>query len=205
MILTLTNQAVFVTLSVVKLRPLAPSHLFLTLNHADVIGDQSDHQSQNAWFRCALCAAISGEISILLQTGAESWGRFCVPRICRWESNMLSEHLFLLNDCLCVLAFSLSLLSVIFLFCIHYVNKFDCSFTECFTDNSFLYMHLFNPCKQFAAIVISILKALQIKLQIELPEANRCNMCKNLPIILNLGPIVYQCTNSFKSRAIGYH
>ena len=24
--------------------------------------------------------------SILIQTGAESWGRFPVPRICRWES-----------------------------------------------------------------------------------------------------------------------
>ena len=30
----------------------------LTLNHADVIGDQSDAVTQNAWFRCALCAAI---------------------------------------------------------------------------------------------------------------------------------------------------
>ena len=37
------------------------------------IGDQSDVVIQNAWFRCALCAAISGEISILIQTGAESW------------------------------------------------------------------------------------------------------------------------------------
>ena len=27
----------------------------LTLNHADVIGDQSDAVAQNAWFRCALC------------------------------------------------------------------------------------------------------------------------------------------------------
>ena len=60
----------------------------LTLSHADVIGDQSDAVTQNAWFRCVLCAAISGEISILLQTGAESWGRFPVPRICRWESIM---------------------------------------------------------------------------------------------------------------------
>ena len=50
------------------------------------IGDQSDAVTQNAWFRCALCAAISGEISVLIQTGAESWGRFPVPRICRWES-----------------------------------------------------------------------------------------------------------------------
>ena len=45
----------------------------LTLNHADVIGDQSDAVIQNAWFRCALCAAISGEISILIQTGAEGF------------------------------------------------------------------------------------------------------------------------------------
>ena len=58
----------------------------LTLNHADVIGDQSDGVTQNAWFHCALCAAISGKISILIQTGAESSGRFPVPRICRWES-----------------------------------------------------------------------------------------------------------------------
>ena len=50
------------------------------------IGDQSDAVTQNAWFCCALCAAISGEISILIQTGAESWGRFPVPRICHWES-----------------------------------------------------------------------------------------------------------------------
>ena len=50
------------------------------------IGDQSDAVTQNSWFRCAICAAISGEISILIQTGAESWGRFPVPRICRWES-----------------------------------------------------------------------------------------------------------------------
>ena len=58
----------------------------LTLNHADVIGDQSNAVTQNVWFRCPLCAAISGEISILIQNGAESWGRFPVPRICRWES-----------------------------------------------------------------------------------------------------------------------
>ena len=43
------------------------------------IGDQSDAVTQNAWFRRALCAAISGEISILIQTGAEPWGRFPVP------------------------------------------------------------------------------------------------------------------------------
>ena len=60
----------------------------LKLNHADVIGDQSDAVTQNAWFLCALCAAISGKISILIQTGAESWGRFPVPRICRWESKV---------------------------------------------------------------------------------------------------------------------
>ena len=62
----------------------------LTLNHADVIGDQSDEVTQNAWFSLhTLCAAISGEISILIQTGAQSWGRFPVPRICRWESSVL--------------------------------------------------------------------------------------------------------------------
>ena len=55
------------------------------LNHADVIGDQSYAETQNAWF---LCAAISGKISILIQIRAESWGRFPVPRICRWESNI---------------------------------------------------------------------------------------------------------------------
>ena len=32
----------------------------LMLNHADVIGDRSDAVTQNAWFRYALCAAISG-------------------------------------------------------------------------------------------------------------------------------------------------
>ena len=71
--------------------------LILTLNHADIIGDQSDALTQNAWFHCALCAAISGEISVLIQTGAESWGRFPVPRICRWESNSLYVSLFLMN------------------------------------------------------------------------------------------------------------
>ena len=58
----------------------------LMLNHVDVIGDQSDVVTQIAWLLCALCAAISGEIPILIQTGAESWGRFPVPRICLWES-----------------------------------------------------------------------------------------------------------------------
>ena len=60
----------------------------LMLNHVDVIGDQSDAVTQNAWFRCVPCAAISGEISILMQTGEESWGRFPVPRICHWESSV---------------------------------------------------------------------------------------------------------------------
>ena len=64
----------------------------LMLNHDDVIGDQSDAVTQNAWFLCTLCAAISGETSILIQTGAESWGRFPVPRICRWESNVCNEN-----------------------------------------------------------------------------------------------------------------
>ena len=83
LILILTNQAVFVTLSVVKIPGAAI--FILKLNHADVIGDQSDAVTQNAWLRCTLCAVISGEISILIQTGAESWGRFPVPKICRWE------------------------------------------------------------------------------------------------------------------------
>ena len=80
MILILTNQAVFVTLSVVTIPPLAEGIFILTLNQADVIGDQSDAETQNAWFCWALCAE---EISILIQTWAESWGRFPVPRICR--------------------------------------------------------------------------------------------------------------------------
>ena len=88
MILILTNQAVFVTLSVVMIPPLAQGIFILTLNQADVIGDQSDAVTQNAWFHCARCAAISGEISILIQTGAESWGRFPVTRICHWESRV---------------------------------------------------------------------------------------------------------------------
>ena len=91
MILILTNEAVFVRLSVVTIPPLAQGIFILTLNKADVIGDQSDAVTQNAWFRCALCAAISLEISILIQTGAESWGRFPVPRICHWESTFHLE------------------------------------------------------------------------------------------------------------------
>ena len=63
-----------------------------TQNHADVIRDQSDVVTQNAWFHCALYVAISGEISILIQTGAESWEGFSVPRICRWESNKFLKH-----------------------------------------------------------------------------------------------------------------
>ena len=91
MILILTNQAVFVKLSVVTIPPLAQGIFILTLNQADVIGDQSDAVTQNAWFRCALCAAISGEISILIQTGAESWGRFLYQEsaVGRVKSSML--------------------------------------------------------------------------------------------------------------------
>ena len=55
-------------------------------NKSSSFCNQSDAVTQNAWFLCMLCAAISGEISILIQTGAESWGRFPVPRICRWQS-----------------------------------------------------------------------------------------------------------------------
>ena len=76
MILILTNKAVFVTLSVVTIPHLAQGIFILMLNQADVIGDQSDPVTQNAWFLCTLCAAISGEISILIQTGAESWQGF---------------------------------------------------------------------------------------------------------------------------------
>ena len=85
MILILTNQAVFLKLCGKDTSNCAAIFI-LTLNHDDVIGDQSDVVTQNAWFCCALSAAISGEISILIQIGAESWGRFPVPRICRWES-----------------------------------------------------------------------------------------------------------------------
>ena len=53
---------------------LCVTSIILMLNHADVIGDHSDAVTQNAWFRCALCAAISGDISILIQTGGESGG-----------------------------------------------------------------------------------------------------------------------------------
>ena len=80
--------------TVPELVELPSSHLYvtsigaaifmLTLNHAEVIGNQSDAVTQNTWFRCTLCAAISGEISILIQT--EFWGRFPVPKICSWES-----------------------------------------------------------------------------------------------------------------------
>ena len=58
--------------------------------------------TQNAWFLCELCAAISVEISILIQTGAESWGRFPVPRICRWESKVNIELNIEGNDILTV-------------------------------------------------------------------------------------------------------
>ena len=84
MILILTNQAVFVTLSVVTIPPLVQGIFILMLNQADVIGDQSDAVTQNAWF----FVVRSGEMSILIQTGAESWGRFPAPRICRWESTV---------------------------------------------------------------------------------------------------------------------
>ena len=54
------------------------------------LGERSDAVTQNA---CLLCAAISGEISILIQTRAESWGRFPVLRICRWESTL--SHIYI--------------------------------------------------------------------------------------------------------------
>ena len=55
--------------------------LILMLNHADVIGDQSDAVTKNAWFCCVLCAAISGELSILIQTRAESCGGSCTKNL----------------------------------------------------------------------------------------------------------------------------
>ena len=73
MILILTNQAVFVFCNIVCGNDTsigAP----LTLNQADVIGDQSDAVTQNVWFRCTLCAATSGEISIFIQIGGECLG-----------------------------------------------------------------------------------------------------------------------------------
>ena len=93
MILILTNQAVFIKLPVVTIPPLVQGIFILMLNEADVIGDQSHAVTQNAWFHCALCAAISGEISILIQTGAETWGRFPVPKIYCWESRFLHKVL----------------------------------------------------------------------------------------------------------------
>ena len=62
---------------ILTIPPLVQGIFILTLYQADVIGDQSDELTQNAWFRCALCAAISGEISILIQTRAESWEGNC--------------------------------------------------------------------------------------------------------------------------------
>ena len=89
MILILTNQAVFVTLSVVTIPPLAQSISILMLNQDDWGPIRC---SDTECLVCStLCAAISGEISILIQTRAESWGRFPVPRICRWESRVTSQ------------------------------------------------------------------------------------------------------------------
>ena len=85
MILILRKSSSFCNIVCGKDTSIGAANLFLMLNHADVIGDQSDAVIQNAWFLWVLCAAISGEISILIQTGAESWGRFPVLRICHWE------------------------------------------------------------------------------------------------------------------------
>ena len=87
MILILTKSSSFCNIVCGNDTSFGAAIFILILNHADVIGDQSDAVTQNAWYHCALCAAISEEISILIQTGAESWGRFPVPRICRWESS----------------------------------------------------------------------------------------------------------------------
>ena len=68
MILILTIQAVFVSLSAVKIPPLAQPSLF----DADVIGEQSDSVTQKAWFLCSLFAAISGDININTNPGADT-------------------------------------------------------------------------------------------------------------------------------------
>ena len=50
------------------------------------IRDQSDAVTQNAWFSLrTLCCHLWRDININTNV-AESWGRFPVPRICRWES-----------------------------------------------------------------------------------------------------------------------
>ena len=41
----------------------------LTLNHADVIGNQSDAVTQNAWFLCALCCHLWRDININTNQG----------------------------------------------------------------------------------------------------------------------------------------
>ena len=88
MILILTNQAVFVTLSVITIPPLAQCFFIFMLNQDDVIGDQSDVVTQNASLR-ALCCHLWSDINISRPINrGESWGRFPVqvPRICCWES-----------------------------------------------------------------------------------------------------------------------
>ena len=101
MILILTNQAVFETLSVVRISPLAQGIFILPLNQADVIGDQSDGVTQNACFLWALCAAISGEISILTKPGQSLGEGFLYQ-----ESAVGRVHRYVLNTRLCTVIHS---------------------------------------------------------------------------------------------------
>ena len=97
MILILTNQAVFVTLSVVKITSIGAAILILTQNHADVIkGPIRCCDTQCLVSLCAPCCHLWRDININTNQ-AESWGRFPVPRICRWESisGVASLNLFL--------------------------------------------------------------------------------------------------------------
>ena len=60
------------------------------------IGDQSDAVTQNAWFvaHSVVLPSLEGYqyYIVLIHTGAESWGRFPVPRICHWESTPDQDH-----------------------------------------------------------------------------------------------------------------
>ena len=82
MILNFNKSSNFCNIVCGKDTSIGAAIFILTLNHDNVIEDQSDVVTQNALF-------LSGEISILIQTGAESWGRFPVPGICCWESTIM--------------------------------------------------------------------------------------------------------------------
>ena len=48
---------------------------------------------------CGDTECFVGAPSILIQTGAESWERFPVPRICRWESMSDATNTLILAIC----------------------------------------------------------------------------------------------------------